>query len=120
MDKDRIAGAAKDAAGKVESVVGKATGDERTEVSGRTREAEGTVQNLYGQVKDGVRDASEAAASYAKDALDSDTYRDGTQALTDKVRDNPLGSLLIAGGIGFALAMLMSRPPRRRPNRFNY
>ncbi|WP_398481067.1 CsbD family protein [Tardiphaga sp.] len=120
MDKDRIAGAAKDAAGKIESVVGKATGDERTEISGRTREAEGTVQNLYGQVKDGVRDASEKAASYAKDALDSDTYRDGTQALTDKVRDNPLGSLLIAGGIGFALAMLMSRPPRRRPNRFNY
>ncbi len=120
MDKDRIAGAAKDAAGKVESVVGKVTGDERTEVSGRTREAEGTVQNLYGQVKDGVRDASEKAASYAKDALDSDAYRDGTQALTDKVRDNPLGSLLIAGGIGFALAMLMTRPPRRRPNRFGY
>lgn len=120
MDKDRIAGAAKDAAGKIEGVIGKATGDEHTEASGRVREAEGTVQNLYGQVKDGVRDASEKAATYAKDALDSDTYRDGTQALTDKVRDNPLGSLLIAGGIGFALAMLMSRPPRRRPNRFGY
>lgn len=120
MDKDRIAGAAKDAAGKVESVVGKMTDDGSTEASGRSREAAGTVQNLYGQAKDAVRDASEAAASYAKDALDSDAYRDGTQALTDKVRDNPLGSLLVAGGIGFALAMLMTRPPRRRPNRFGY
>ncbi|KZD25865.1 CsbD family protein [Tardiphaga robiniae] len=120
MDKDRIAGAAKDAAGKVEGVIGRATGDERTEASGRAREATGTVQNLYGQAKDAVRDASDAATSYAKDALDSDVYRDGTQAITAKVRDNPLGSLLIAGGIGFALAMLMTRPPRRRPNRFGY
>jgi uncharacterized protein YjbJ (UPF0337 family) len=120
MDKDRIAGAAKDAAGKVESIVGSATGDARTEASGRAREANGTVQNLYGQAKDAVRDVSDAATSYAKDALDSDAYRDGTQAITDKVRDNPLGSLLIAGGIGFALAMLMTRPPRRRPNRFGY
>ncbi|WP_441228242.1 CsbD family protein [Tardiphaga sp. 20_F10_N6_6] len=120
MDKDRIAGAAKDAAGKVEGVIGRATGDERTEASGRAREATGTVQNLYGQAKDAVRDASDAATSYAEDALDSDVYRDGTQAITDKVRDNPLGSLLIAGGIGFALAMLMTRPPRRRPNRFGY
>jgi uncharacterized protein YjbJ (UPF0337 family) len=120
MDKDRIAGAAKDAAGKVEGVIGNATGDRSTEASGRTREASGTVQNLYGQAKDAVRDASDAAASYAKDAMDSDAYRDGTQAITDKVRDNPLGSLLIAGGIGFALAMLMTRPPARRPNRWGY
>lgn len=120
MDKDRIAGAAKDAAGKVESAIGKVTGDERVEASGRAREAEGTVQNLYGQVKDGVRDASESAANYARDAFDSDAYRDGTRALTGKVRENPLGSLLIAGGIGFALAMLMTRTPRRRSARFGY
>ena len=63
MDKDRIAGAAKDAAGKVEGVIGRATGDERTEASGRAREATGTVQNLYGQAKDAVRDASDAATS---------------------------------------------------------
>jgi hypothetical protein len=29
------------------------------------------------------------------------------------VQENPLGALLVAGGIGFALAMLMTRPPRR-------
>ena len=49
-----------------------------------------------------------------------DTLRDGSQAMAKKVRDNPLGALLIAGGIGFALALLMSRPARRPPPRWRY
>ncbi len=68
MDKDRIAGSAKDFAGKVEGAVGDATGDAKTQASGRAREATGTVQNLYGQAKDAARDLSDAATSYAKDA----------------------------------------------------
>jgi uncharacterized protein YjbJ (UPF0337 family) len=123
MDKDRIAGAAKDAAGKVEGAFGDITGDTETKASGRVREAAGTVQNLYGQAKDAVKDASDTAASLAKDAYDNsgDTFRDGTQAVAKQVRDNPLGALLLAGGIGFALAMLMTRPPRRPPpSRWRY
>ena len=120
MDKDRFAGAAKDAAGKVEGAVGNLTGDAKTEASGRAREAAGTVQNLYGQAKDAVRDVSDAAVSYAKDAVDSDVYRDGTQAVKKQVADNPLGALLVAGGIGFALAMLLTRPAPRRTNRWGY
>jgi uncharacterized protein YjbJ (UPF0337 family) len=115
MDKDRIAGTAKDVAGKIEGAVGSVTGDERTEASGRAREATGTVQNLYGQAKDAVRGASDAATSYAKDAMDSDAYQNGSEAVAKQVRDNPLASMLIAGGIGFALALLMSRPARRPP-----
>jgi uncharacterized protein YjbJ (UPF0337 family) len=117
MDKDRVAGSAKDFAGKVEGAVGNMAGDARTEASGRAREAEGTVQNLYGQAKDAARDATDAAVSYAKDAYDNsgDSFRDGSEAVAKKVQDNPLGSLLIAGGIGFALALLMSRPARRPP-----
>lgn len=113
MDKDRIAGAAKDAAGKVEGAFGDLTGDAQREASGHAREAAGTVQNLYGQAKDAVKDAADTATGYAKDALDSDMYRDGTRAVSSTVKENPLGALLIAGGIGFALAMLLSRPPRR-------
>ncbi len=80
------------------------------------------MQNLYGQAKDAARDASDAAMDFAKDKLEStDTLRDGTQALTQKVQDNPLGALLVAGGIGFALALLMSRPARRPPqSRWRY
>ena len=40
MDKDRIAGAAKDFAGKAEGVVGNMTGDAKTQAEGRAREAE--------------------------------------------------------------------------------
>jgi uncharacterized protein YjbJ (UPF0337 family) len=115
MDKDRWAGAAKDAAGKVEGAVGDLAGDAETSASGRMKEASGTVQNLYGQAKDAARNASDAAANFAKDAYESETFRDGSQALRKQVQDNPLGSLLVAGGIGFALAMFMSRPARRPP-----
>src|SRR6476469_8795495 len=111
MDKDRIVGAAKDAAGKVEGAVGDLAGDAKTQASGRAREAAGTVQNLYGQAKDAARDVGEAAASMAKDAYDNsgETFRDGAQAVAKTVRDNPIGALLIAGGIGFALACMMTR-----------
>ena len=122
MDKDRIVGSAKDIGGKVEGAIGDATGDAKTQAAGRAREAAGTVQNLYGQAKDAARDASDAAVSYAKDAYENsgDTLRDGSQAVAKSVKDNPLGALLVAGGIGFALALLMSRPARRPPPRWRY
>jgi uncharacterized protein YjbJ (UPF0337 family) len=122
MDKDRIAGSAKDFAGKVEGVVGDVTDDAKTQASGRAREAAGTVQNLYGQAKDAALDAGETAVNYAKDAYENrgDTIRSGQQAMAKTVQDNPLGALLIAGGIGFVLALLMTRPPRRPPPRWRY
>jgi len=122
MDKDRIAGTAKDFAGKAEGTVGNMAGDARMEAEGRFREAAGTAQNLYGQAKDVARDAADAAVGYAKDTYEKsgDTFRDGSQAIAKGVQDNPLGSLLIAGGIGFALALLMTRPPRRTQPRWRY
>lgn len=122
MDKDRIVGSAKEFAGRAEGAVGDLAGDAQTQVSGKAREAAGTVQNLYGQAKDAVRDAADTATSYAKDAYDkpAEALRDGSQAIAQRVQDNPLGSLLIAGGIGFALALLMSRPARRPPPRWRY
>jgi uncharacterized protein YjbJ (UPF0337 family) len=123
MDKDRIAGSAKDFAGKVEGTVGDIAGDAKTQASGRAREAAGAVQDLYGQAKDAARDVSDAAVVYAKGAYENsgDSLRDGSQAVARKVQDNPLGALLVAGGIGFALAMLMTRPPRRPPpSRWRY
>ena len=115
MDNDRISGSAKDFAGKVEGAIGDIAGDAKTQAAGRIREAAGTAQNLYGQAKDTARDATDAAVGYVKDAYENggDTFRDGSQAIAKKVQENPLGSMLIAGGIGFALALWMARPPRR-------
>jgi uncharacterized protein YjbJ (UPF0337 family) len=122
MDKDRIAGSAKDFAGKAEAAVGDVAGDAATQAAGRAREAAGTAQNLYGQAKDTARGATDAATSYAKDIYDrgGDNLRDGSQVLAQKVRQNPLGSLMIAGAVGFALALLMSRPARRPRPRWRY
>ena len=121
MDKDRIAGSAKEFAGKVESTVGDIAGDAKTQAEGRAREAAGTVQNLYGQAKDAARGAGEAASNLARDAYENsgETIQSGTKAVAQTVRDNPIGSLLIAGGIGFALALMM-RPSRRPPPRWRY
>jgi ElaB/YqjD/DUF883 family membrane-anchored ribosome-binding protein len=97
-------------------------GDAQAQAAGRAREAAGSVQNLYGQAKDAARDAGDTAVSYAKDAYENsgETLREGSEVVAKKVQDNPLGALLVAGGIGFALAMLMTRPPRRPPQRWRY
>jgi uncharacterized protein YjbJ (UPF0337 family) len=122
MDKDRVAGSAKDVAGKAEGTVGDIVGDAKTQAEGRVRGATGTAQNLYGQAKDAARETTDAAINYAKDAYENsgDTFRDGSQAIAKKVQENPLGSMLIAGGIGFALGLLMTRPPRRPTLRQRY
>jgi uncharacterized protein YjbJ (UPF0337 family) len=119
MENDRIAGSAKDFAGRVEGTVGDIAGDAKTQAAGRIREATGTAQNLYGQAKDAAREATDAAVNYVKDAYENsgDPFHDGSQAIAKKVQDNPLGSMLIAGGIGFALALLLTRPARHPPQR---
>jgi uncharacterized protein YjbJ (UPF0337 family) len=59
MDKDRIAGAAKQAKGSVKEAIGKVTGDTRTQVEGATEKAKGRVQNASGSAKDMLRDAAD-------------------------------------------------------------
>ncbi len=56
MDKDRVAGAAKQATGSVKEAIGKVTGDTKVQAEGTTEKAAGKVQNTVGGAKDGVRD----------------------------------------------------------------
>jgi uncharacterized protein YjbJ (UPF0337 family) len=55
MDKDRIAGSAKQAKGAVEQVVGKAVGDAKLQATGMADKTEGKVQNAIGGVKDTLK-----------------------------------------------------------------
>ena len=121
MDQDRIVGAAKNMAGKLEGAIGQAAGDARTEMSGRAREAAGTAQNILGQAKDAVSDLGDSATGFAKDAIDrgADYYAEGNRAVASTVQNQPLGSLLLAGAIGFGLALFMRRSPPRR-SRWDY
>jgi uncharacterized protein YjbJ (UPF0337 family) len=55
MDKDRVAGSAKQAKGKIEQAVGRATGDAKLEADGKADKAAGKVQNAIGGLKDALK-----------------------------------------------------------------
>ena len=57
MDKDRIAGSAKQMEGSIKEVVGKAAGDTKLQAGGEADKTEGKIQNAVGGVKDTLRDA---------------------------------------------------------------
>lgn len=57
MDKDRIAGAAKQAKGSLKDAAGKVTGDAKLQGEGKMDKAEGKVQNTAGGLKDKAREA---------------------------------------------------------------
>jgi uncharacterized protein YjbJ (UPF0337 family) len=61
MNKDRVEGKVKDIAGRVERQAGEWTGDTNAQVKGAAKQAEGKVQNAYGQAKDVVKKAGEDA-----------------------------------------------------------
>jgi uncharacterized protein YjbJ (UPF0337 family) len=56
MDKDRIKGAANDAAGRVKRQVGEWTGDTDAQVEGAAQQIKGKTQKAVGAVKDAARD----------------------------------------------------------------
>lgn len=57
MDKDRVAGSAKQAKGAVKEAFGKLTGDAKTQAEGKAEKIAGKVQNAVGGAKDAVREA---------------------------------------------------------------
>jgi uncharacterized protein YjbJ (UPF0337 family) len=56
MDKDRVAGAAKEAGGKIKETAGKVVGDKKMEDEGSAKKTEGEVQNAVGGAKDAARE----------------------------------------------------------------
>jgi len=61
MNKDRVEGKVKDAAGRVERQVGEWTGDSKKQVEGAAKQVEGKVQNAWGKTKDAVDDAKSSS-----------------------------------------------------------
>ncbi len=55
MDKDRIAGAAKELKGSVKETVGKLVGDAKLQTDGAADKVEGKIQNAIGGLKDAVK-----------------------------------------------------------------
>ncbi len=55
MDKDRIAGSAKEIKGSIKEAAGKATGDTKLVSDGKADKVEGKVQNAIGGLKDALK-----------------------------------------------------------------
>lgn len=60
INKDQIAGAAKDVAGKVQQEVGKLVGSHEQQAKGLAKQVEGKVQKGVGDLKEVVADLKDA------------------------------------------------------------
>ena len=60
MDKNRIAGAIKEAKGEVKIAIGKVIGDAKLESDGKVEVAIGKAQNALGGASDAIQDATKA------------------------------------------------------------
>jgi uncharacterized protein YjbJ (UPF0337 family) len=125
MDPDRIKGAAQDIGGKVQETAGRAFGDKQTQAEGVVRQVAGNAQNLYGQAKDNLSSAASSAQDLYGQARDNvsnaassvsdyanQAYRQasphaerGTAIVRDRVGENPLTAVILAGAIGYLLAL---------------
>jgi len=61
MDREHVKGAADKAKGAIKEGAGKLTGDKSMEAEGKMDKAKGSAHNVAGDVKDGLRDAADAA-----------------------------------------------------------
>ena len=55
MNKDRIAGAAKEIKGSIKEAVGKAVGDTKLQSDGKADKIEGKIQNAFGGLKEALK-----------------------------------------------------------------
>ena len=94
MNEDRMTGSAKNLAGQAEAAYGRAAGDVRHELQGKARQAEGAVEELYGQVKD---QAGRAAETVGEGISRADDF------LGDLIEHRPYTAAAVALGIGFLI-----------------
>ena len=99
MTDDRIAGTTRNLAGKAQSGFGRVTGDTKSQVEGQMNQAAGAAQDLYGQAKENVEAASEAAAEQLSTLEDT---------IRDAIENRPYTAVAVA----FALGWIVSRMGR--------
>ncbi|ACD19990.1 CsbD family protein [Paraburkholderia phytofirmans] len=80
MNSNQFEGTVKDAAGKVQDAVGGLTGDAELQAEGKVRQLAGKAQAKYG---------------------------DSVDQVAETTRNNPIGALLVAVGVGFLLGKLI-------------
>jgi uncharacterized protein YjbJ (UPF0337 family) len=84
----------------VEEGFGRVTGDVKTELQGKGKQMEGTLQDVYGQAKETAADAAEVIRERASEAGDF---------LGTTIEERPYTTAAIALGIGFLIGRLGRR-----------
>jgi uncharacterized protein YjbJ (UPF0337 family) len=95
MDENRLSGTAKNLGGKVEEGLGRATGDARTQAQGQMKQAEGSVQDIYGQAKDTTADAISAVREMVPDSV--------KDILEEFIENRPYTAVAVALAVGWFL-----------------
>jgi uncharacterized protein YjbJ (UPF0337 family) len=94
MDEKQGSGTTKNLAGKMEEGLGRATGDAKTRAQGQMRQAEGSIQDLYGQAVDSAGDTIEAVKQIPASVDDS---------IRHYIESNPYTTAAIALGVGWLI-----------------
>jgi len=100
MDEHRVAGAARNAGGKIEEGLGRVTGDTASQFQGVVDQVQGTAENLYGQAKDA---ASNTAKGVRKTAS---SFED---VIRHTIEDRPYTAVAVALALGWLVGR-MHRP----------
>jgi len=100
MNEDRLAGTAENIGGQMESGFGRATGDVRTQAQGAAKQAEGTLQDIYGQAKDAAVNTAQAVRETASNADD---------LVRTTIEQRPYTAAAIALGVGFLIGRFSHR-----------
>jgi uncharacterized protein YjbJ (UPF0337 family) len=100
MNEDRVTGAAKNVAGKVEEGFGRAAGDVKSQLQGKARQIEGEIQDFYGQAKETATNAAEAVRESASEAEDF---------LRTTIEQRPYTTAAVALGIGYLIGRFAHR-----------
>jgi uncharacterized protein YjbJ (UPF0337 family) len=71
VNKDQVKGKVKDMAGRVERQAGEWTGDSEAQVRGAAKQAEGKVQNAWGNAKEAVKESTDKTKTDRVDSGDT-------------------------------------------------
>src|ERR1700694_574274 len=97
MNGDRMEGAARTTAGKLEEGFGRATGDVKSQVEGTVKQAVGAAQDLYGQARETAGDAA-AAVKRPAGSLE--------QTIRENVETRPYTAVAVALAVGWFVGRL--------------
>ncbi len=107
MDRNRITGTARQAAGRLKEFAGYAGQDTALRAEGLYDEAVGYGSRAVGQARDHAADLADEAYEVGRRL-----YGRGMHSLQRGVNDHPVALVVAAGVAGAAIAWLLSQPRR--------